>query len=49
MTDRTRILLLLTPALTLLGGLFLAALGLTLLRSFRYMPALGLTDPDLAA
>jgi putative spermidine/putrescine transport system permease protein len=48
-TDRTRFLLLLLPALTLLGGLFLAALGLTLLRSFRYMPALGLTEPDLAA
>jgi putative spermidine/putrescine transport system permease protein len=49
MTDRTRLLLLLLPALAILGGLFLAALGLTLLRSFRYMPALGLTDPDLAA
>jgi len=48
-TDRTRILLLLAPALLLLGGLFLAALGLTLLRSFRYMPVIGLTEPDLAA
>lgn len=49
MTDRRRILLLLAPALIVLGGLFLTGLGLTLLRSFRYMPALGLTDPDLAA
>ncbi|MCX7289252.1 MAG: ABC transporter permease subunit [Rhodobacterales bacterium] len=49
MTDRTRIFLLLTPALLLLGGLFLAGLGLGLLRSFRYMPALGLTEPDLSA
>lgn len=49
MTDSRRILLLLAPALIVLGGLFLTGLGLTLLRSFRYMPALGLTDPDLAA
>jgi len=39
----------LAPALLVLGGLFLTGLGLTLLRSFRYMPALGLTEPDLAA
>jgi putative spermidine/putrescine transport system permease protein len=49
LTDRTRILLLLAPALIILGGLFLTGLGLTLLRSLRYMPALGLTEPDLAA
>ncbi len=49
MTDRTRLILMLAPALLLLGGLFLGALGLTLVRSFRYMPALGLTEPDLAA
>lgn len=49
MTDRTRIFLLLAPALAVLGGLFLTGLGLTLLRSFRYMPALGLTEPDLVA
>jgi putative spermidine/putrescine transport system permease protein len=48
-TDRTRLVLMLAPALVLLGGLFLTGLGLTLLRSFRYMPALGLTEPDLAA
>jgi putative spermidine/putrescine transport system permease protein len=33
----------------LLGGLFFAGLGLGLVRSFRYMPALGLDTPDLAA
>lgn len=49
MTDRTRIALLLAPALLVLGGLFLAGLGLTLLRSFRYFPALGMTEPDLGA
>ena len=49
MTQRTRIFLLLAPALLVLGGLFLAGLGLGLLRSLRYMPAIGLTSPDLAA
>ena len=49
MTDRRRIALLLAPALLVLGGLFLTGLGLTLLRSFRYFPALGMTQPDLAA
>jgi putative spermidine/putrescine transport system permease protein len=48
-TDRTRIFLLLAPAVLVLGGLFLTGLGLTLLRSVRYLPALGLTDPDLDA
>lgn len=49
MTPRTGIFLLLAPALLLLGGLFLAGLGLGLVRSFRYMPVIGLTEPDLAA
>ncbi len=49
MTDRTRLVLLLAPALLVLGGLFLTGLGLTLLRSFRYVPALGMTEPDLSA
>lgn len=49
MSHRTRPYLLITPAFLLVGGLFLAALGLGLVRSFRYMPALGLTEPDLAA
>lgn len=48
-TDRTRIALLLAPALIILGGLFLTGLGLTLLRSLHYAPALGQTRPDLSA
>jgi putative spermidine/putrescine transport system permease protein len=48
-TDRTRLILLLAPALLVLGGLFLTGLGLTLLRSLRYAPGLGMTDPDLSA
>jgi putative spermidine/putrescine transport system permease protein len=48
-TDRSRIALLLAPAVLVVGGFFLTGLGLTLLRSFRYVPALGLTEPDLAA
>lgn len=39
----------LAPAMLLLGGLFLAGLGLSLVRSLRYMPAIGLTGPDLQA
>jgi putative spermidine/putrescine transport system permease protein len=39
----------LAPALLVLLGLFLAGLGLTFLRSLRYLPTLGLTEPDLAA
>ena len=49
MTDRTRLALMLAPALLVLGGLFLTGLGLTVLRSLRYLPALGLTEPDFAA
>lgn len=49
MTDRIRLTLLLAPALVLLGGLFLTGLGLTLLRSLHYAPALGQTSPDLTA
>jgi putative spermidine/putrescine transport system permease protein len=48
-TQRTRIILLLAPAVLLLGGLFLSAVGLGLLRSLRYMPAIGLTELDLQA
>jgi putative spermidine/putrescine transport system permease protein len=32
-----------------LGGLFLAGIGLGLVRSLRYMPVIGLTEPDLQA
>jgi putative spermidine/putrescine transport system permease protein len=48
-SPRTRLILLLAPALVLVGGVFLAGLGLGLVRSLRYMPTLGLTEPDLAA
>lgn len=44
-----RTLLLLAPVLLLLGGLFLTGIGIGLLRSFRYMPVIGLTEPDLQA
>ena len=49
MTDRSRLVLLLAPALLVLGGLFLTGLGLTLLRSLHYAPALGQSRPDLSA
>ena len=49
MTDRARLALLLAPALVVLGGLFLTGLGLTLLRSLHYAPALGETSPNLSA
>lgn len=49
MTDRSRIALLLAPAVFVLGGLFLTGLGLTLLRSLHYAPALEQTRPDLSA
>jgi putative spermidine/putrescine transport system permease protein len=48
-TDRHRIFLLLAPALVVLGGLFLTGLGLTLLRSFGYVPGLGETQLGLDA
>lgn len=46
MTDRTRILLLLGPALVLVGGMVLSALGLALLRSLHLFPVVA---PDLSA
>lgn len=49
MTERSRIALFLAPAVFVLGGLFLTGLGLTLLRSLHYAPALGQTRPDLSA
>jgi putative spermidine/putrescine transport system permease protein len=48
-TDRIRLALLLAPALLVLGGLFLTGLGLTLLRSLHYAPAIGQTTADLSA
>ncbi|MDP3263691.1 MAG: ABC transporter permease subunit [Tabrizicola sp.] len=49
MSDRTRTLFLLAPAILVIGGLFLASLALGLVRSFGYLPAIGLTDPTLGA
>ena len=49
MQDRTRIALLLAPALVVIGVLFFGGLGVGLLRSFNYMPIIGLNDPDLDA
>lgn len=49
MSDRTRTLFLLAPAILVIGGLFLASLALGLVRSFGYLPAIGLSDPNLDA
>lgn len=46
MTERTRILLLLAPALLLVGGMVLSALGLALLRALHLFPVV---DLDLSA
>ena len=42
MSDRTKILLLLTPALSIIILLFFGGLFIGLLRSFNYMPIIGL-------
>ena len=49
MTDQTKILLLLTPALLIIVLLFFGGLFVGLLRSFNYMPIIGLTEPNLDA
>ena len=49
MQDRLKIALLLAPALLVIIVLFFGSLGVALLRSFNYMPILGLTDPNLDA
>ena len=49
MSDRLKIILLLAPALILIIGLFGGGLAIGLMRSFNYMPVIGLTDPDLSA
>ncbi|WP_431300480.1 ABC transporter permease [Tabrizicola sp. BL-A-41-H6] len=49
MSDRTRTLFLLAPAILVIGGLFVTSLGLGLVRSFGYLPAIGLSDPNLDA
>jgi putative spermidine/putrescine transport system permease protein len=49
MSDRLRIALLLTPALALIGLLFGGAMVQIVVRSFNWMPVIGLTDPGLDA
>ena len=49
MSDRLRIALLLAPALAVIGLLFGGGLLIGLLRSFNYMPVIGLTEPNLDA
>ena len=49
MPDRLRLALLLAPALLLIGGLFFGGLAVALMRSFGWMPVIGLTEPSLDA
>ncbi len=49
MSDRTRIVLLLLPALLVIGTLFFGGLIIGVMRSFNYMPVIGLTKPNLDA
>jgi putative spermidine/putrescine transport system permease protein len=49
MSDRQRIVLLLLPALVVIAVLFFGGLVIGVMRSFNYMPVIGLTEPDGAA
>ncbi len=49
MSDRLKIALLLAPALSIIGILFFGGLLIGFMRSFNYMPVIGLVDPDLSA
>lgn len=49
MSDRLRIVLLLAPAMTLILVLFCGGLAVGVMRSFNYMPVIGLTQPNLDA
>ncbi len=49
MSDRLRIALLLAPAMVLIGVLFFGGLAVGVMRSFNWMPVIGLTDPNLDA
>ena len=49
MSERTRIIVLLLPAMLVMGGLFFGGLIIGVMRSFNYMPVIGLTRPDLDA
>ena len=49
MTDRTRIFILLAPALLIIGVLFFGGLFIGIMRSLNYMPVIGLTQPNFDA
>jgi len=49
MSDRMRIMLLLAPAMLIIVVLFFGGLAAGLMRSFNYMPVIGLTRPNLEA
>lgn len=49
MSDRMKIFLLLAPALGIIVVLFLGGLAIGLMRSFNYMPVIGLTEPNFDA
>lgn len=49
MSDRLRIALLLAPALAVIGLLFGGGLVIAVMRSFNWMPVIGLTEPNLDA
>lgn len=49
MSDRVKILLLLTPALLVLGGLFSGGVLAALVQSLGYFPAIGMTEVSLDA
>jgi putative spermidine/putrescine transport system permease protein len=48
-TERLRIFLLLAPAMTIIVVLFFGGLLVGLIRSFNYMPVIGLTEPNIDA
>lgn len=49
MSDRIRIMLLLAPAMLVIGVLFFGGLAVGLMRSLNYMPVIGLNKPNLDA
>ena len=49
MGGRLKIVLLLAPAVGVIGVLFVGGLGVAFVQSLGYMPAIGLTEPGLAA
>lgn len=49
MSDRMKIFLLLLPAMFIIVVLFFGGLAIGFMRSFNYMPVIGLTDPDFSA